>query len=90
MVLGVHFAPVELNLLRVLMTELRITASQAYPTEFPDVVEMLSSGEVDASPLVTHRYPLAEFSTRWPWRSNRTRRSRSWWTASPSASPSRR
>ena len=61
-VLGVHFAPVELNLLRVLMTELRITASQAYPTEFPDVVDMLSSGGVDATPLITHRFPLAEFS----------------------------
>jgi 2-desacetyl-2-hydroxyethyl bacteriochlorophyllide A dehydrogenase len=61
-VLGVHFRPVELNLLRVLMTELQITASQAYPEEFPAVVEMLASGQVDIDPLVTHRFPLSDFN----------------------------
>lgn len=59
-VIGVHFQPVELNLLKVLTTEMRITAAYAYPTEFPDVVNMLNSGDVDVSPLISHRYPLSQ------------------------------
>lgn len=58
-VIGVHFQPVELNLLKVLTTEMRITAAYAYPTEFPDVVNMLNSGKVDISPLISHRFPLS-------------------------------
>ena len=59
-VIGVHFQPVELNLLKVLTTEMRITAAYAYPTEFPEVVNMLDSGDVDVSPLISHRYPLSQ------------------------------
>lgn len=61
-VVGVHFQPVELNLLKVLTTEMRITAAYAYPTEFPDVVRMLESGAVDVSPLVSHHFPLSQIT----------------------------
>ena len=60
-VIGVHFEPVKLNLLKVLMTEMTITASLAYKDEFAAVIEMLNSEKVNVSPLITHRIPLSEF-----------------------------
>ncbi len=60
-VVGVHFAPVELDMLNLLMRELQITAAMEYPVEFPQVIDMLSSGEVDVSPLVSHHFPLSQF-----------------------------
>lgn len=59
-VIGVHFQPVELDLLKVLTTEMRITAAYAYPTEFPDVVNMFATADLDVSPLISHRYPLSQ------------------------------
>lgn len=60
-VVGVHFAPVELNMINLLMKELTITAATQYPVEFPMVIEMLLSGEVDVRPLISHRFPLSRF-----------------------------
>jgi 2-desacetyl-2-hydroxyethyl bacteriochlorophyllide A dehydrogenase len=60
-VVGVHFAPVELNMINLLMRELVITAAMEYPVEFPYVIEMLLSGEVDVRPLISHRFPLSRF-----------------------------
>lgn len=60
-VVAVHFAPVELNMLHLLMKELQITAAIEYPTEFPDVIEMLLSGKVDVRPMITHQFPLSAF-----------------------------
>jgi (R,R)-butanediol dehydrogenase / meso-butanediol dehydrogenase / diacetyl reductase len=61
-VVGVHFQPAQLNLLKLLTSEMRISAAYAYPTEFPDVVNMLTQGQVDVSPLISHRYPLSQFT----------------------------
>jgi 2-desacetyl-2-hydroxyethyl bacteriochlorophyllide A dehydrogenase len=60
-VVGVHKAPIQLDPLTLLMKELHLTGSMAYPTEFPVVIEMLMSGEVDLDPLVSHRFELADF-----------------------------
>lgn len=60
-VLGVHKAPITLDPLVLLIKELHITGSMAYPVEFPVVVEMLMSGKVDVSALITHRFDLADF-----------------------------
>lgn len=60
-VVGVHKAPVELNLIGMLIRELEIIASLAYPDEFPLVLDMLASGKVDPTPLVTHRFGLSQF-----------------------------
>jgi len=61
-VLGVHKAPVEFDLINLLIRELTVTGSMAYPVEFPQVIEMLTSGKVDPSVLVSHRFPLSEFN----------------------------
>lgn len=60
-VLGLHKEPVQLDLVNVLLRELNIVGSMAYPNEFPEVIAMLASGEVDVEPLVTHCYPLSRF-----------------------------
>jgi 2-desacetyl-2-hydroxyethyl bacteriochlorophyllide A dehydrogenase len=60
-VVGVHKAPIQLNPLDLLIKELRLYGSMAYPTEFPAVIDMLARAEVDVSPLISHHYPLAKF-----------------------------
>lgn len=46
----------------VMLRELTILGALAYETEFPEVIELLASGKVDLSPLVTHRFPLADIA----------------------------
>ena len=60
-VVGVHKAPIQLDPLTLLMKELRLTGSMAYPTEFPVVIEMLMSATVDVAALISHRFELADF-----------------------------
>ncbi|GAB3288259.1 zinc-dependent alcohol dehydrogenase [Parahaliea aestuarii] len=62
-VVGVHFAPVELDMVNLLMRELQITAAMEYPVEFPQVIDMLCNGSVDVRPLVSHHFPLSDFDT---------------------------
>jgi 2-desacetyl-2-hydroxyethyl bacteriochlorophyllide A dehydrogenase len=60
-VVGVHKAAIQLNPLDLLIKELRLVGSMAYPQEFPEVIEMLSSGKVNTAPLISHRYELDDF-----------------------------
>lgn len=62
-VVGVHKTPIELHLVDVLIRELTIVGSMAYPKEFPLVLDMLATGAVDCTALISHRYPLSEFKT---------------------------
>ena len=62
-VVGVHKGPIELDPLTLMMKELRLLGSMAYPDEFPQVAEMLTSGKVNVSPMITHRFPLEDFHT---------------------------
>jgi threonine dehydrogenase-like Zn-dependent dehydrogenase len=38
-----------------------ITTAMGYPAEFPDVIAMLASGEVDVEPMVSHRFEGKDF-----------------------------
>lgn len=60
-IVGVHKAPVQVDLVNLLFRELTLTGSMAYPNEFPQVIDMLSSGKVDPRPLISHRFKLSEF-----------------------------
>ena len=60
-VVGVHKAPAELDMVPLLMKELVITGSMAYPEEFPQVIAMLESGKVNAKAMVSHRFALGDF-----------------------------
>ena len=60
-VVGVHKAPIQFNPLDLLIKELHLIGSMAYPNEFPAVIEMLASGKVDVSALISHEYDLEDF-----------------------------
>lgn len=61
-IVALHKQPVPLDLVMVMAKELVITGSIAYPRdEFMEVIAMLGAGEVDVSPLISHRFPLGEF-----------------------------
>ncbi|MEP4146560.1 MAG: zinc-binding dehydrogenase [Halioglobus sp.] len=60
-VLGLHKQPVQLDLANVLLRELNIVGSMAYPDEFPEVIAMLASSDTDLKPIISHRYPLSRF-----------------------------
>ncbi len=61
-VVGVHFAPVELDMVNFLLRELNIVASIAYDNEvFARAIDMLQRGEVEAGRMISHRFPLSRF-----------------------------
>lgn len=60
-VLGLHKEPVSLDLVNLLAREITIKGSMAYPTEFPEAIDMLASGRVDLSPMISHRFSLDRF-----------------------------
>ncbi len=61
-VVGVHFQPVELDMINFLLRELHIVASCAYDNGvFARVIEMLEGGAFDAREMITHRFPLSRF-----------------------------
>ena len=60
-VVGVHKAPIQLNPLDLLIKELHLVGSMAYPDEFPAVIDMLTSGTVDVSALISHQFELKDF-----------------------------
>lgn len=57
-IVALHKQPVPLDLVQVMAKELVITGSIAYPQdEFAEVLAMLGSGDVDVSPMISHRFP---------------------------------
>lgn len=52
-----HKKPVPIDLQAMLGKEISLVAAVGYPTELPDAIAMLASGEVSADALVSHRFP---------------------------------
>ncbi len=60
-VVAVYRQPVPIDLVMVMAKEIELTGSIAYPgNEFSEVIAMLSSGEVDVAPLITHRFSFRD------------------------------
>jgi threonine dehydrogenase-like Zn-dependent dehydrogenase len=57
-VVGLHYQPVPVNFLSVLMKELTIRGSMEYPARFADAVDLLARRDLSA--LITHRFPLED------------------------------
>lgn len=55
-VVALHYSPVPVNFLQVLMKELTIRGSIEYPARFADAVDLLSRRDLSA--LITHRFAL--------------------------------
>jgi (R,R)-butanediol dehydrogenase / meso-butanediol dehydrogenase / diacetyl reductase len=60
-VVAMHTQQVSLPFFHVMAKEMTIKGSMAYPDEFPTVIEMLASGRVDVSPMITHQFAFTEF-----------------------------
>ncbi|MEA3250810.1 MAG: Zn-dependent oxidoreductase [Pseudomonadota bacterium] len=58
--LGFNATPSDLVQLEVIKKELTIVGSRLNNRKFPEVIEMLASGRLDATALVSHRLPFAE------------------------------
>jgi threonine dehydrogenase-like Zn-dependent dehydrogenase len=56
-VVALHYQPVQVNFINVLMRELTIRGSIDYPARFSDAVDLL--GRRDLSALITDRFPLS-------------------------------
>lgn len=60
-VVAMHKQEVSLPFFHVMAKELTISGAMAYPDEFPSVIEMLASGKVDVSPIITHQFDFSDF-----------------------------
>lgn len=60
-VVAVHHAPVAMDLAMALGKEMEVTTAMAYPTEFGEVLEILATGRIDTTPLISHRFAFADF-----------------------------
>jgi (R,R)-butanediol dehydrogenase/meso-butanediol dehydrogenase/diacetyl reductase len=61
MVVSVQKKPVTLEFQSLLGKELTIATAMGYPDEFPEVLQMLREGNIDLTPMVTHRFAGANF-----------------------------
>ena len=48
---------------RIVLDEIEIVGDRANPNTAEDALSLLVNGRVDLTPLMTHRFPLAEFAT---------------------------
>lgn len=60
-----YYKPLEVNLSSIVWSEASITGSNCYgysgmETDFEAAIELINTGKVDATKLVTHNYPLEE------------------------------
>lgn len=60
-VVALHYEPVPINFLSVLMQELTIRGSIEYPAHFSDAIDLLSRRDLSA--LITHRFGLTEITS---------------------------
>ncbi len=58
-IVALHRKPEPVDFLLVMAKQLTLAGSMAYPDDYSEMVRMLS--EVDLSPAITHRFPLARF-----------------------------
>ena len=64
LVAGYH-QPLEVDLRRIVWSEVIVTGSNCYgysglATDFQATIDLMIAGQIDITPLVTHRYPLAD------------------------------
>jgi 2-desacetyl-2-hydroxyethyl bacteriochlorophyllide A dehydrogenase len=52
--------PVTIDFTQMMVRELTITSVMGYPTELPEVLEMLRAGDIDLEPMVSHSFDGAD------------------------------
>ncbi|MBW2273127.1 MAG: zinc-binding dehydrogenase [Deltaproteobacteria bacterium] len=59
-VVALHRAEVPVSFLVVMMKQLQISGSMAYPEDWSEMIELVD--RADLSPMITHRFPLERFA----------------------------
>jgi L-iditol 2-dehydrogenase len=62
-VIGIPHEEPSLPIRRIVLDEIEIVGDRANPNTADDALSLLVNGRVDLTPLLTHRFPLAQFST---------------------------
>jgi 2-desacetyl-2-hydroxyethyl bacteriochlorophyllide A dehydrogenase len=57
---GVHKEKATVDLVMLLAKEVSVIPAMAYDEEFNEVIEMLKSGQLDPTVMVTHHFPLSD------------------------------
>jgi 2-desacetyl-2-hydroxyethyl bacteriochlorophyllide A dehydrogenase len=62
-----YYEPLEVDLSRIVWSEATVTGSNCYgysgmETDFDAAIDLIATGKVDATKLVTHRFPLTEIT----------------------------
>lgn len=60
-IVAMHKAEATLPIFQIMAKELIIKGSMAYPDEFDSVLELLTAGRVDVTPMISHRFALEQF-----------------------------
>jgi 2-desacetyl-2-hydroxyethyl bacteriochlorophyllide A dehydrogenase len=60
-VIAMQREPVTFDASRLMSKEVSLIGASGYPTEFPEVMDKLASGEIDPEAMVTHRFPFNDF-----------------------------
>ena len=60
--IAMHRQPLTLDGTRMMSKEISLIGSSGYPTEFPEVMEKISRGEIDPEKMISHRFPFDQFS----------------------------
>lgn len=58
-IVALHRKPIEVDFMTVMMKQMTLQGAMEYPERFEDMIELL--GRRDLSPMITHRFPLADF-----------------------------
>jgi threonine dehydrogenase-like Zn-dependent dehydrogenase len=59
--LAVQRQPLTLDGTKLMSKEVSLIGSSGYPSEFPEVMERLARGEIDAELMITHRFAFSDF-----------------------------
>ena len=59
--LAMHREPLTLDGTKIMSKEISLIGSQGYPTEFPHVMEKISTGEINPELMISHRLPFEAF-----------------------------
>jgi L-iditol 2-dehydrogenase len=62
-VIGIPHEEPSLPIRRIVLDEIEIVGNRANPNTAEDALSLLVNGRVDLTPLLTHRFPLDQFST---------------------------
>ena len=62
-VIGIPHDEPQLPMKRIVLDEIEIVGDRANPNTAEAALSLLVNGRVDLTPLLTHRFPLADFAT---------------------------